>query len=208
MQKEILTPSNCKKDLAPQNQNKFNPFFTTAFVMLFLLIGLLGLFLIGLDSEGGDNSGIVLGVLLIASGALPLIVYIIGTLTAPIRAKRRAEKIKSYENEFFEDTLDRAYEDMIHRYKRVDIFYVLSFKSFGRYRVPSQQHYAWSELYSMSPSGIYNTSIVGDTFYIAVRKDDPKKAPLWVYNAKLFELCPDGTTRKPRASWRDSVSLE
>ena len=207
MQKEILTPSNCKKDLAPQATEKFNPFLTAALAILFLLCSLFGFFCIGEDTEGRNNPGIVIGVILIACGIIPMAIYGIEILTAPARAKKLAQKVAPLEIEFIEDTLERAYEDVIHRYKRVEVFYVLSFKSFGKYRVPAQQHYAWSELYSMSPDGIYNTSIIDDTFYIAVRKDDPKKI-LWVYNAKLFELCPDETERKPCASWRDSVNLE
>lgn len=206
MQKEILTPSNCKKDLAPQATEKFNPFLIAALSMLWLLCGVTGIFSFAMES--GDGSGITMTVMLVVMGAVPLVLYITDVLTAPARAKKLAQKVALLEIEFIEDTLERAFEDVLHRSKRVEVFYVLSFQNFGRYRVPAQQHYAWSELYSMSPDGIYNTSIIGDTFYIAIRKGDPKKTPLWVYNAKLFELCPDGTERKPRASWRDSVSLE
>lgn len=60
----------------------------------------------------------------------------------------------------------------------------------------------------MSDRGIYNTSIPGDEFYILRWKDDRRLTPIYVFNQKLFEFCPDGTERRPRASWKYSVSLE
>ena len=209
MQKEILTPSNCKKDLSPQTEAGLNPFLTIGLVMIFLMFGSIGLLVLNVENSG---VGLAAAVILIATGALPLAVYLIGALTAPIRARKLAKKVELCEIEFLEDTLVGAYENVKRHYRRyhtrIEVFYVLSFRNCGRYRVPLVQHYAWSDLYSMSPGGIYNTSILGDTFYVAVRKDDPRKTPLWIYNTKLFELAEDGTVRKPRASWKDSVYSE
>ncbi len=215
MPKEILTPSNCKKDLAPPVTKAIAPHMKTiesstmiACILGFIVAIVLGsVFIISLSSY--DNLrwlGICMGVFIMSLGIFGLLVNPVSKRIEANRAEKRAIEVKTYEIEFIEDTLEHAYIEFRSGRNAVN-YCILCFKSFGDYRVPAQQHYAWSELYSMSPKGIYVTSIIGDTFYIAIRKDDPKKTPLWVYNTKLFELCPDGTTRA-RTSWKDSVSLE
>ena len=124
------------------------------------------------------------------------------------KAKRLYRKIQQNGIEIVEDTLKSAYENGRYRGRRYELFYVLSFQNNGSYEIPEGQHYFWSELYSMSHRGVYNTSVVGDIFYIVRIKDDPLHEILEVYNTKLFELCPDGTEKKSRSSWRNSVRLE
>ena len=144
--------------------------------------------------------------------ALPSIFLFILFLKTLVSARRLYRKIQTAGIEIVEDSLLRAYEDGeirgSGRNRRYELFFVLDFRDHGKYRLPEHQHYTWSELYAMSHRGIYNTSIPGDTFYIVRVVGDRSCKPMQVYNTKLFELCPDGTERKPRKSWRDSVSLE
>ena len=62
--------------------------------------------------------------------------------------------------------------------------YRLNFNSYGKYLVPKGKNYRWSNLYCMDDKGVYNYSVVGDEFYLAVIDNQI----LLAYNKKLFEL--------------------
>ena len=62
--------------------------------------------------------------------------------------------------------------------------YRLNFNSYGKYLVPKGKNYKWSNLYCMDDKGVYNYSVVGDEFYLAVIDNKITLA----YNKKHFEL--------------------
>ncbi|MBO5778306.1 MAG: hypothetical protein J6R82_01925 [Clostridia bacterium] len=126
----------------------------------------------------------------------------------------RIHQIKNGELMIVEDLLTLSYEDVEKRgggggrhaiHVRV---FILEFQHMGRFRVPRRPHYEWSKIYSMSDEGVYNTSTLGDRFYVVYLKNARKQEPLMVYNTNLFELCEDGTAPRTGGSWKDSVSLE
>lgn len=62
--------------------------------------------------------------------------------------------------------------------------YRLNFNSYGKYLIPKGKNYKWSNLYCMDDKGVYNYSVIGDEFYLAVIDNKIALA----YNKKLFEL--------------------
>ena len=203
MQKEILTVEYCKKELAPPYQSYFKPMHIVNCLLVIVASLLLGAFFAGLSGESGK---IVLAVF-VGVGCLPLLIYLYILFTSPQDAKQRAERVAKRELIFVEDVLEKAYQESLGG-KHQTMVYILKFRDHGKYIIPGGQHYAWSELYAMSGYGIYNTSVSGDTFYLAVWKDDSRQIPILVYNAKFFEICEEGTQPRSGKSWRDSVSLE
>lgn len=70
----------------------------------------------------------------------------------------------------------------IHAAKRIHVFY---FRSGGSWRhVETETHYRWSKEFYMTPEGLENTSLAGDTFYVIRLQDQPDVA--YIYNKKLF----------------------
>ncbi len=63
--------------------------------------------------------------------------------------------------------------------------YNLSFKCYGLYIIPFGENYAWSKMHNMMESSVYNSSNIGDEFYVI--SFDNKKIAL-AYNTKFFEL--------------------
>ena len=211
MQKEILTAADCKARLLEENDVSDQ---RSCRAVLYWL-----LFTLTVSAVFAMIIWLPLGVI---SGKIPPWVYVLPTVLSLFpptvllsvfffgrsKANRLYRLIQQNGIEIVEDTLKSAYEDGRYRGRHYDLFYVLNFQHNGSYEIPERQHYSWSELYSMSHRGIYNTSIAGDTFYIVRVKDDPLHKILEVYNTKLFELCPDGTEKKSHSSWRDSVNVE
>ena len=211
MQKEILTAADCKARLLKENNVSDQRSCRAVLYWLLFTLTVSAIF------------AMIIWLPLVAiSGKIPSWVYVLPTVLSLFpptvllsvfffgrsKANRLYRLIQQNGIEILEDTLKSAYEDGRSRGRHYDLFYVLTFQNSGSYEVPERQHYEWSELYSMSHRGVYNTSIAGDTFYIVRLKDDPKRRILEVYNTKLFELCPDGTEKKSRSSWRDSINVE
>ena len=63
--------------------------------------------------------------------------------------------------------------------------YILEFKSYGNYSIPSKNNYTLSRNYSSTDKDIFNYATIGDTFYLVITK---KEKILLAYNTKLFEL--------------------
>lgn len=173
-----------------------------------VISGLLALIFWILSSHVVDDLRVAFHIISWCICALPSVLLFIIFFKTLVTTLRLYRKIQTADIEIVEDTLQNAYEESKMQGRRHWLFFVLEFRDHGKYRLPDYQHYTWSELYTMSKQGVYNTSIPGDTFYIVRLVGDRSCKPLEVYNAKLFELCEDGTARKPRASWRDSVSAE
>lgn len=211
MKKEILTVADCKARVLEANDVTSVRFRK----VIFHFVGL------SVVCSGGITAVLCLPLGLI-EGAMPIWVSCLIALVCVIPAavllsvlfvnlskhQKRFQKIQQYGVEMVEDTFNDIH--IVERYKgkQYTQVYVLTFRDSGRYEVPDREHYRWSKLYAMSPYGIYNTSHVGDTFYLLRLKDTPKYEILDVYNANLFELCPDGTEARTSGSWHDSVNLE
>ena len=211
MQIEILTLAECRERLLVENTvtPKSGVIATLIWLIPSVIIsGFLALIFWILLSHTVDDLHVafhIIGWCICALPSVLLFILFFKTLMTPLRFYR---KIQTAGIEIVEDTLQSAYEESEMKGRHHWLFFVLKFRDHGKYRLPDNQHYTWSKLYTMSKHGVYNTSIPGDTFYIVQLVGDPSHKPLEVYNAKLFELCPDGTERKPLSSWRDSVSLE
>lgn len=78
--------------------------------------------------------------------------------------------------------------DFFDWHKREVLF---RFSGYGDYYLPNMKQYKWSERYAMSVEGMLNTSIIGDTFYLVIFKNDKKKTPVMIYNTKFFEYKED-----------------
>ncbi len=63
--------------------------------------------------------------------------------------------------------------------------FVLQFSSYDKFSIPRGKNYVWSDLFCMSDKDIYNSSVLGDEFYLAVIEH---KTVVMVYNTKRFEL--------------------
>lgn len=211
MQKEILTAADCKARLLKENDVSDQRSCRAVLYWLLFTLAVSAIF------------AMIIWLPLVAiSGKIPSWVYVLPTVLSLFpptvllsvfffgrsKVNRLYRLIQQNGIEILEDTLKSAYEDGETRGRRYNLFYVLEFEKHGRVRVPEGKHYAWSKLYSMSDRGIYNTSVAGDTFYIVRLKGDDTRRVLEFYNAKLFELCPDGTEKKSHSSWRDSINVE
>ena len=211
MQKEILTAADCKARLLEENDVSDQRSCRTVLYWLLFTLTVSAVFamIIWLPLGG-------------ISGKIPPWVYVLPTVLSLFpptvllsvfffgrsKANRLYRLIQQNGIEIVEDTLKRAYEDGRARGRSYQLFYVLEFQKHGKVEVSERQYYAWSELYSMSHRGIYNTSVAGDTFYIVRLKGDADQRVMEFYNTKLFELCPDGTEKKSCSSWRDSINVE
>lgn len=208
--KEILTVAECRDRLL--EANKITSSVVGAFIIVWILgsvitcgpLSLIVLFFLSNTEKMFFAMYIMIGGIC----ALPAILLFIFLIKDILKSHKLYKRILHADIEIVEDTLLRAYQDCRTHGKGSKLYYVLDFQNHGKYKLPEHQHYTWSELYTMSYRGIYNTAISGDTFYIVRLKDKRTRKPIEVYNAKHFELCPDGTERKPLSSWRDSVSLE
>lgn len=216
MRKESLTLADCRERVLEENDITTARFRKTIF------------YWVGLSVVGSGGMAAILGFpLFLIEDTMPIWVYWLVALVCMVPAtvllsvlffnlaknRKRYQKILQCGVEIVEDTLNGIHIEERYKGRQYIQVYVLTFQSNGRYKVPDKDHYQWSKLYSMSPYGIYNTSLVGDTFYIlrlkdASQKDAPQYEILEVYNTKLFELCEDGTAPRTGSSWRDSVSVE
>lgn len=205
MRKEVLTPDRCRKDvLALQHfDRRIIWYLLVADLPMTLMIGFLVAIGYSMQSKIAWEVPVALGA---------IVVLVAGTILFLFCHERyRIRKIKTGELLIVEDLLVLSYEDVERRarreYSKSVRFFVLEFQHMGPYRVP-QQSYEWSKLYPMSDEGVFNTSALGDRFYVVYLKNARKPQPLAVYNTKLFELCPDGTEPRTGSSWRDSVNVE
>jgi len=83
---------------------------------------------------------------------------------------------------------DKMASKEIRRYNRVRNrgYYRLYFLNYGAYMVPDE-NYRWSELFSMLPKGVYDSSDYGDEFYLVLSKRD-KGEIIFAYNTKMFHF--------------------
>ena len=55
-----------------------------------------------------------------------------------------------------------------------------------KWRLPNRTCYCWSKDFYMSPTGVYNTSVIGDEFYAVTLHNEGDIC--CIYNAKIFQL--------------------
>lgn len=69
-----------------------------------------------------------------------------------------------------------------HSTKMVHTYYFRSGASWRK--CATEKHYAWSKLYNLSPAGLENTSVAGNTFYYVRLQSDGDIG--YIYNKKMF----------------------
>ncbi len=173
MRKEILTDEKIKLDIPfyraqcwEDVTNKFLHFFIP-FAALGILLTLVATWKIGLP--------------FLAVAAIFLVWYIIKLqhtpkTTEPVYASYTVVKDRLV------NIVEETVEEYNHRqsFKTVTVFYFSS----QSWRVPPY-NYQWSDLYHMSGTGLCNTSLIGDEFYLVLLNDTHEIC--CVYNTKLFE---------------------
>lgn len=174
MKKEILTIEKIKHDLYFNLKSKMQDRISRYAVMTFLLA------LLGLTLYYQTESIVIVFILSIFPIAFAIIlIFLFG------RTKHRIDK-----NSFLivHDKVSYTGRDTRYsKYPPQDLSpYYLYFPCYGKYTVP-YFNYTWSDLYSMSYEGVYNTSIAEDEFYLIVFRTKKEKIEV-VYNQKMFEL--------------------
>ena len=203
MKREVLTLSQCREELVSLQRIDRRIFVILLICLMPMIFMMVGIYAVSYDPNIGID---VADIISIASPVVILLFLMVFTF---FYEKHRIRKMQRAELVILEDTLVLAYDDIVRRSRRYSgVVYKLQFQNLGIFRIPERQNYAWSQLYSMSDKGVYNTSIIGDRFYIVCLKNARRKKPLVVYNTKLFELCAEGTQPRTSKSWRDSVSVE
>lgn len=119
---------------------------------------------------------------------LPVVYYPIFYLVNTIRKRKHPDPIPRYT--IMQDTLiSITVQTIVSPYSRrnttEDVF-VMHF-SVGDYRI-MHDLYRWSKDLHLSRPGLYNTSVIGNTFYVLI--DRETKDILCLYNEKFF-ICPD-----------------
>ena len=198
-----MTPSRCREELRQVNRFDLVTILMIAFGLFMLAFGVFGLYYleaITFERVQGDclfALGLV-GILGAGGGVFFGIPYV------------RTRKIDRMVLEIVEDKLlFPAMRYSESRSRRYYCYYVLVFRYFGEYRIPSRPHYTWSKRFSADRDrDLYERAEPFDTYYIVLDRNAKRKKPLLIYNTKEFVFCPDGTTGVPDHMWRDSVSDE
>ncbi len=204
MKREILTPSRCREDM--KSTYKMN---VLAIVIAVAFLQILVMLIAFLPVWGQtDRQQRDLYTVSILGGYALCVVWFVWWYY------RRYQKIDWMVLEIVEDQLISYTVREVYRYRkgyrtRVYDIYILIFRYFGEYKIPDRPHYTWSKQYSADrDQDLYDRAEAGDTYYIVLDRDAKRKKPLLIYNTKEFVFCPDGTTRSPDDTWRDSVGSE
>ena len=180
--KETLTDENIKKDMMKNAYNEEHNILLdrrvfSAFVFPILLI--ISIFLL-------EN--------LILSIAFAVVSIFNIILIIPVLRHSREDKRKIDNLDFIivRDKLSHISKETVYEHSRygdsdrdLKEVTVFNFESRSWRVVPTKTHYDWSKTYYMSTTGLCNTSLMGDEFYIVINKTSHKIA--YVYNTKLFE---------------------
>lgn len=188
MKLERLTQTEIKRDLNALIANEQTRKRRSAYCMLVsaLLMGAMAL-LVGVCCLFGP---VLWGAIIIACA----VVCIAVSLVCLLFYMRKVSRIASLKRQWIEceqyrivgDTLERARMDDRHRSDSGSD--LLEFARHGSYYIPLITHYEWSKDCHLSPRGMFNTSIVGDRFYLVIFTQDPKKKIMMIYNTKFFKL--------------------
>lgn len=168
IEKEILTDALIKQDVIYQ-------FKTDGHAAINIILGGISVFFIFLFSLFSPYVWIALAI----PAALLAISYI-----------RRAIKLSEIKNGNFIVITDTLLYEKQGEVRMTPTFYksrwvsYMQFESSGRWEL-SGRYYTWSTNYKMSESGICNTSLSGDTFYLVMQEKDRKI--VMGYNTRFFD---------------------
>lgn len=111
---------------------------------------------------------------------------------------RKVDKEMSIKRNWVENGEFRIVGDKLERARMDDNFRnekslsegndLLVFSQYGEFYIPIITHYEWSKDYYLSPDGMFNTSIEGDSFYLVIFTWDPSQKIAMIYNTKFFKL--------------------
>lgn len=125
---------------------------------------------------------------------LPTVYHIVRLIWELRRSRARKKEIQTQIERgnlcVSEEILSHIAEETVyepHRVQRrmaelVRVFYFQSGTSWRHPRV--EKHYVWSKVYDLSPAGLENTSVAGDTFYYIRLQSDGDIG--YIYNKKMF----------------------
>lgn len=118
---------------------------------------------------------------------IALVIPVFFLLLSYIKRHLKTEKIKNGEYSVITDKLLYEKQGELRTepsfYKGKWISY-LQFENCGRWELEGM-YYTWSNTYKMSGSGICNTSLQGDTFYLVIDKQNNKI--ILGYNTRFFD---------------------
>ena len=187
MAKEVLTTENIKEDLLRVVEFKRNNISEWRFNLIFpmtLLAILLGYLL----------KNVWIGILIFSVAVYHIVRYVIETKeTIKLKNILKGE-ITRGDFSISEEEFSHISEEIIYdphrsgqRTRKTRTIKVLHFKGGRSWRIYYiGKHYKWSKQYSMSSSGLENTSVSGNSFYFVTLKCDEEIA--YVYNTKFFDL--------------------
>lgn len=200
MKKEILTRENCKIDLLETTKGRTGPWIYLTAALGFLFV--MGEILVWLIMDSAAN---------LPGWCFPAVTVLFAILPGLTafglihRVRKNKEQRRMIENGHFrivQDVLTRSAQDVdgvrfdrdSYRHRRFggdsgrNRLCLLEFGTCGKFYILHYNYYKWSKRYFMSAEGIFNTSLVGDSFYLVFFDGDKKNEPVMVYNAKYFEL--------------------
>lgn len=198
-QKERLTEDNIKLDLLDQ----LRPFpLAVEILLVVMLLALFGLGIFHSFTVPLSKPIYYFRISAIVFFSVAFLVYI--PISVYLRSRLR-KKRRMVQNGDFDIVLDRLtvageverFKGGVHEKFNFFDFFIFDrhkyqiwfqFARYGDYYLPLTKMYRWSERYCMSSGGVTNTSLIGDSFYLVVYKNDPKHTPLMIYSTKLFEL--------------------
>ena len=181
MAKDILTIEKIKRDYRKQ----FYSSIKTVILMPIIFILLIALIIYLFSCLENNNLFLLLEILIVSP---PIFMSYI-CLATILEAYRDYTTIKKDLFKIITDTLISSEEKATYISSAFAASfshpYALNFASYGQYCILSGENYSSSELYTMNDKGVFNSSTIGDTFYLIV---DTKNRILLAYNTKLFEL--------------------
>lgn len=192
MQKEILTKEKCKIDLMEATKDSLVLWVELPILIAIIFVLLEMLAWLQFGNTGAPRWSFPAATVLLS--ILPLSMAAVLFFRYRKNAKRR-RKIQDGAFRIEQAVLIRSRQDadapteIGDRGGRYDHGRdLLEFSGGGRYTIRIMDYYKWSKLCPMSADGVFNTALIGDTFYLVIYNGDGETQPAMVYNTKLFEL--------------------
>ena len=174
VEKEILTRDKIKIDIL---KSCYNQFIEILWIFLSILL-VTSIFVIFIENALNPKFNLK------TYWVVSLVVLLICMIMQNVRFIYKAIRKEFY---IVKDKLIGSEEPFGERYvTRYWKYAVFHFPSYGKYKLTDIDYYKWSKMYNMRNSNVYNSSNIGDEFYlITIGK---KETILMVYNCKMFEL--------------------
>ncbi len=158
IKKELLTKEKVKFDLSVNTNNTQKGLIVVG-VLLLIGFALLVIYIVGAALDESFTRASVLRLIVRCLFALVVLIAFAESIRHLLRLKY---SIKHDAFKIVQDTLVDAGES---RYKHEK---PMKFSHYGEFYPPRWKSYQWSESYSMLDTGIRNTALVGDTFYLVI----------------------------------------